>query len=113
MLSWPDAEKLFGSLKLIIIDEIHTLSGTKRGDLLSLSLSALRHLATKSQSIGLSATVGAPERFRPWLSAQPDEVCILQPELTKAIELSILKQKQSGYPGRVMADCMQPRKSIS
>ena len=98
MLSWPDAEKLFSSLKLIIIDEIHTLSGTKRGDLLSLSLSALRYLATKSQSIGLSATVGAPERFRPWLSAQPDEVCILQPELTKAIELSILETEAERLP---------------
>ncbi len=98
MLSWPDAEKLFGSLKLIIIDEIHTLSGTKRGDLLSLSLSALRHLATKSQSIGLSATVGAPDKFRAWLSPQPEKVFILQPELTKSIELSILETEAERLP---------------
>ena len=98
MLSWPDAEKLFGSLKLIIIDEIHALSGSKRGDLLSLSLSALRHLAPQSQSIGLSATVGSPDRFRPWLSNQPEKVCILQPELTKAIDLSILVTETERLP---------------
>lgn len=98
MLTWPGAEKLFGNLKMIIIDEIHAFSGTKRGDLLSLSLSALRHLAPKSQSIGLSATVGTPDRFLPWLSTQPNKVCILQPELTKAIELSILETDTARLP---------------
>ena len=38
MLSWPDAASLFGSLRSVIIDEIHTVLGSKRGDLLSLSL---------------------------------------------------------------------------
>ena len=41
MLSWPEAGKLFGQLRYIIIDEIHSLVGNKRGDLLSLSLATL------------------------------------------------------------------------
>ena len=45
MLSWPEASHMFSSVKTIIIDEIHALAGTKRGDLLSLSLAALRALA--------------------------------------------------------------------
>ena len=45
MLSWPEAGHMFSSVKTIIIDEIHALAGTKRGDLLSLSLAALRALA--------------------------------------------------------------------
>ena len=65
MLSWPDAARLFGSVKMIIIDEIHALAGTKRGDLLSLSLAALRKLAPHSLSIGLSATVANPDRSHP------------------------------------------------
>ena len=53
---------------MIIIDEIHALAGTKRGDLLSLSLAALRRLAPHSLSIGLSATV-ANLTVHPWLTA--------------------------------------------
>ena len=44
MLGWPDADRVFGDLKTIIIDEIHTTAGSKRGDLLGLSLAKLRTL---------------------------------------------------------------------
>lgn len=98
MLSWPDADKLFGSVKMIIIDEIHALAGTKRGDLLSLSLAALRALAPQSQSIGLSATVANPDRFTPWLAADQSCVCVLKPDLAKAIELSILETEAERLP---------------
>ena len=98
MLSWPDADRLFGSVKMIIIDEIHALAGTKRGDLLSLSLSALRTLAPKSQAIGLSATVADPDRFTPWLAAHQDDLCVLKPELAKAIDLSILQTEAERLP---------------
>src|SRR3546814_1251404 len=32
MLSWPDAERMFGSLSTVIIDEVHAFAPTKRGD---------------------------------------------------------------------------------
>ena len=98
MLSWPDAARLFGSVKMIIIDEIHALAGTKRGDLLSLSLAALRKLAPHSLSIGLSATVANPDRFTPWLDADQSRVAVLEPDLSKAIELSILDTEAERLP---------------
>ena len=98
MLSWPDADRLFGSVKMIIIDEIHALAGTKRGDLLSLSLAALRKLAPHSLSIGLSATVANPNRFTPWLDADQSRVAVLKPDLSKAIELSILDTEAERLP---------------
>lgn len=98
MLSWPDADRLFGSVKMIIIDEIHALAGTKRGDLLSLSLAALRKLAPHSLSIGLSATVANPDRFTPWLDADQSRVAVLKPDLSKAIELSILYTEAERLP---------------
>tara|TARA_Y100001954_G_scaffold235173_1_gene292296 strand:+ start:457 stop:2886 length:2430 start_codon:yes stop_codon:yes gene_type:complete len=98
MLSWPDAARLFGSVKMIIIDEIHALAGTKRGDLLSLSLAALRKLAPHSLSIGLSATVANPDRFTPWLDADQSRVAVLKPDLSKAIELSILDTEAERLP---------------
>ena len=98
MLSWPDADQLLGSVKMIIIDEIHALAGTKRGDLLSLSLAALRKLAPHSLSIGLSATVANPDRFTPWLDADQSRVAVLKPDLSKAIELSILDTQAERLP---------------
>ena len=98
MLSWPDAARLFGSVKMIIIDEIHALAGTKRGDLLSLSLAALRKLAPHSLSIGLSATVANPDRFTPWLDADQSRVAVLKPDLSKATELSILDTEAERLP---------------
>ena len=98
MLSWPDAARLFGSVKMIIIDEIHALAGTKRGDLLSLSLAALRKLAPHSLSIGLSATVANPDGFTPWLDADQSRVAVLKPDLSKAIELSILDTEAERLP---------------
>src|SRR4029077_8153431 len=32
MLSHPDAASLFGSLRMVIVDELHALASTKRGD---------------------------------------------------------------------------------
>ncbi len=67
MLSHPDAPTLFGSLSTVIIDELHALSGSKRGDLLSLDLARLRTLSPHLKVIGLSATVARPSELAAFL----------------------------------------------
>jgi ATP-dependent helicase Lhr and Lhr-like helicase len=57
MLSHHDAAKLFGSLKIVIFDELHALASSKRGDLLALDLARLRTYSPNLTAIGLSATV--------------------------------------------------------
>ncbi|MEL7288240.1 MAG: DEAD/DEAH box helicase, partial [Pseudomonadota bacterium] len=57
MLSYADADKLFGKLKRVIIDETHSLMANKRGDFLSLALARLSVLSPHCKRIGLSATV--------------------------------------------------------
>jgi len=98
MLSWPEADKLFGQLRYIIIDEIHSLVGNKRGDLLSLSLATLRGLAPSSLSIGLSATIAKPEEMRGWLATDTGCVEIVQPRLDKKIHIDILETADSYLP---------------
>ncbi|WP_038066626.1 ligase-associated DNA damage response DEXH box helicase [Thioclava dalianensis] len=61
LLSYPEAPKIFGTLKRVILDEIHALAESKRGDQLMLGLSRLRALAPDLSVAGLSATVEAPE----------------------------------------------------
>src|SRR5690242_531158 len=57
LLASADAPYLFGSLKRVILDELHSLVLSKRGDLLSLGLARLFRLTPHLTSIGLSATV--------------------------------------------------------
>jgi len=67
MLSHPSAAKLFGGLKCVILDELHALASSKRGDLLALDLARLRTLAPELTSIGLSATVARPSELAAYL----------------------------------------------
>ena len=93
MLGWPDADQIFGGLKTIIIDEIHALAGSKRGDLLGLSLAKLRSFTKECRAIGLSATVAQPERFAALLSPSGDKISIFKPALTKTIDIAMLETK--------------------
>ncbi len=68
MLSYTDAGDIFGSLKTVVVDELHAIVGTKRGDLLSLGLARLRRLAPHARSVGLSATVADPPALAAYLS---------------------------------------------
>ena len=69
MLSFPDAEAIFGGLETVIIDELHAIEPNKRGDLLALGLARLSSLAPPARRVGLSATVGDERRLIAWLSA--------------------------------------------
>src|SRR5580698_1373671 len=60
LLASADAPYLFGSLKRVILDELHALVTSKRGDLLSLGLARLFRIAPHLTGIGLSATVAEP-----------------------------------------------------
>jgi len=72
LLSSDDAPFLFGSLQRIVLDELHALVTSKRGDLLSLALARLWQLAPQMRAIGLSATVAEPESLARFLVPQRD-----------------------------------------
>ncbi|MDA9476180.1 helicase [Bradyrhizobium sp. CCBAU 65884] len=71
LLSSDDAPFLFSSLKRIVLDELHALVTSKRGDLLSLGLARLWQLAPQMRAIGLSATVAEPDQLARFLVPQP------------------------------------------
>lgn len=68
LLSHEDAAQFFGGLKCIIIDELHALTGTKRGELLALGLARLAKLAPLARRVGLSATVAHEGALLAYLS---------------------------------------------
>src|SRR5262245_62341694 len=73
ILASPDAPYLFGSVKRVVLDELHALVTSKRGDLLALALARLFALAPEVTSVGLSATVAAPDDLRRFLVPQTEE----------------------------------------
>jgi len=63
LLSYDEASAYFSELRTVIIDELHALADSKRGQLLSLGLARLARLAPHCRFLGLSATVADPERL--------------------------------------------------
>ncbi len=72
LLSHPDATYLFADVDTLILDELHSLGASKRGDLLALDIARLRKLAPAMMSIGLSATVARPSELRALLVPQTE-----------------------------------------
>lgn len=65
-----DLIRLFGDLRYIIIDEIHTLTGSDRGNQIICQLSRLiEKTGVMPRRIGLSATVGDLRSAADWLGA--------------------------------------------
>ena len=68
LLSTEEAAGLFAGLRHIVVDEIHALAGTKRGDQLALGLARLTALAPEAIRVGLSATVAHRGPLRDWVA---------------------------------------------
>ena len=75
LLAHEDGAWLFANLRQILLDELHALAPSKRGDLLALGLARLRRIAPDVRLTGLSATVARPSELRAFLAEQsaPDD----------------------------------------
>lgn len=91
LLANPEARALFAGLGAVVVDEIHALAGTKRGDQLALGLARLGVLAPAARRVGLSATVAHPEPLRAFLSpsGRADDVRLVQVRGGAAPELAV------------------------
>ena len=90
LLSYDDAPRIFTNLKRVIIDEIHALAESKRGDQLMLCLSRLQALAPTLRRVGLSATVEDPPALAKFLARHPDPCTILQADPGPDPDISML-----------------------
>jgi ATP-dependent Lhr-like helicase len=68
LIASEHARVFFQDVQAVVVDEIHALAASKRGDLLALALSRLRRWAPGHRRIGLSATVAEPEALAAWLA---------------------------------------------
>ncbi len=87
LLSLPDSPALFAGLDTIVIDEVHALAGTKRGDQLALGLARLATLAPGARRVGLSATIAHPAAIAAFVGA--DEILTAPPGAAPELELQL------------------------
>ena len=60
LTSYEDAPRMFKGVSRIVIDEIHALAESKRGDQLMLALADIQSMCPDLRRVGLSATVEDP-----------------------------------------------------
>lgn len=98
------AAEFFADLKCVIIDEIHAIAPSKRGDLLNLGLATLANWAPACRFIGLSATVHEPDVLQSWLSVRGDTPKLIEAEGGVHADVDILISDEripwSGHSGR-------------
>ena len=73
LLAHREAGEFFKDLRRVVLDELHSLVISKRGDLLSLGLARLVSLAPQARAVGLSATVREPDDLRRYLVPQREQ----------------------------------------
>ena len=69
LLSQESAPSVFAGLQTVVIDEVHALAGTKRGDQLALCLARLGMLSPTLRRVGLSATVAHRQALLDYVGA--------------------------------------------
>lgn len=107
LIASEHAAAFFSGLRCVIIDEIHAIAPSKRGDLLSLGLATLAEWAPACRFTGLSATVRDPEALAKWLDVRPHRqpsVRIIKASSSVKADIDILVSREripwSGHSGR-------------
>jgi ATP-dependent Lhr-like helicase len=77
LLSHDDAARLFGGLARVVVDEVHALAESRRGDQLMLCLARLQRMVPGLRRVGLSATVEDPPALAAFLAPHPAPCAVL------------------------------------
>ncbi|WP_306111449.1 MULTISPECIES: ligase-associated DNA damage response DEXH box helicase [unclassified Roseovarius] len=91
LTSYEDAPRIFAGLKRIVVDEIHALAESKRGDQLFLALSRLQAMCPGLRRVGLSATVEDPAAIARLLARHPDPCEILMADPGPEPDIAMLQ----------------------
>ncbi len=85
-------------VRFLIIDEVHELAEDKRGSQLSIAIERLRWITQRDfQVIGLSATIGSPEKVGAFLVGTKRPVEIVRIPVARKMRLETLFPEPSGH----------------
>ena len=95
LTSYEDAPRMFRGLQRVIVDEIHALAESKRGDQLMLALARVQSLCPDLRRVGLSATVEDPQAIARFLARHPDPCEVLVADPGPAPDISMLEVQEA------------------
>ena len=90
LTSYEDAPRMFKGVQRVVVDEIHALAESKRGDQLMLALARLQAMCPDLRRVGLSATVEDPAAIARLLARHPDPCEVLQADPGPEPDISML-----------------------
>ena len=109
LLDSPRARPVLAGIRLVVLDEIHAVAGSKRGSILASSVARLALLAGEFQRVALSATLkpaGEVARFVGGVALEREggasaayrerKVAIVSPPQEKTIEFRVLWPRAGG-----------------
>ncbi len=94
LTSYEDARRMFTGVQRVIVDEIHALAESKRGDQLMLALARLQSICPDLRRVGLSATVEDPEAIAHLLTCHPDTCEIVQADPGPDPDIQMLETQE-------------------
>jgi len=84
VLSGQRMRQHLGHVRVVVIDEVHELAGSKRGAQLTIALERLLEVTGREfQRVGLSATVGNPDEVAQFVAGASRSIKIVQASLPK------------------------------
>ena len=115
LLDSPRARPVLAGIRLVVLDEIHAVAGSKRGSILASSVARLALLAGEFQRVALSATLKPAEevaRFVGGVALERDDdgkaayrerrVAIVAPPQAKTIDFRVLWPRAGAAAGTAM-----------
>ncbi len=95
LLTYEDAPRVFDGVQRIVVDEIHALAESKRGDQLMLALSRLQGIAPDLRRVGLSATVEDPQGIADFLACHPHPTTIINADPGPDPDIAMLQTDEA------------------
>ncbi|MBI3859735.1 MAG: DEAD/DEAH box helicase [Thaumarchaeota archaeon] len=84
-------------LRWVVVDEVHELAEDKRGSQLSVAMERLRDAVDREfQVVGLSATVGSPEKIAQFLVGAGRSCEVVRVPVEKSLSLKVVSPRATG-----------------
>ena len=110
-----DTARLFGDLRVVVVDEVHALAGSDRGAHLMSVVERLARLSRHDvQRVGLSATVGNPDTILAWLQGSSGRGArvVDPPKVPARRLLKVVERPDLGALARDAATVARGQKSL-
>src|SRR6059036_152564 len=102
------------AVRWVVVDEVHELATDERGVQLSFALERLTELTgVEFQRIGLSATIGEPERIGQFLVGSGRRVTVLRSDETRGLQISVRSVHPSSGDQKESVNLGLPASTVS